>query len=337
MLHWKVPERLTHPGRQSLPLASEERSQFALTDFPSQVGHVQARSELEESRQRVQAEIAGFAAWVQRSRPSPRRAPVDLLLDYVHDKLTRLQTHPSPRLRVTRPTTPATWLRRLTDAFSDKVPRTSASIRTYLTGLRSLAPAPPPVERGNQGPWIAMLGHVRERFQAASKPPTVRLWGALLLALELQIQGFRPLAAIRGALSQSRRERAAVAGKPAMKVSVVLDKDNKVGAVPAARQRLVVFPPPVLDRLFRFLPYPNDKPSLLLLKGLRTQVRQKFGIRDLRSSRRNAAVEEEQRDRLAGPALNHRPGSKSTANYTGSLTAPSLQAGLAMARLSAGQ
>jgi hypothetical protein len=129
-----------------------------------------------------------------------------------------------------------------------------------------------------------------------------------------------------------------------MKVSVVLDKDNKVGAVPAARQRLVAFPSPVLERLFRYLPYPNDRSSLMLLKQLRTQVKQRFGISDLRSSRRDAATDAEQRDTSApittttsaGSVLNHRPGSKSTANYTGSLTAPSLQAGLAMARLSAG-
>lgn len=157
-----------------------------------------------------------------------------------------------------------------------------------------------------------------------------------MLTLELQIQGLRPLAALRGALSQARRERAMVSGQPAMRVSVVLDKDNKVGAVPAARQRLVVFLPPVLDRLFCHLPYPNDSASLVFLKQLRTKVKLKFGIRDLRSARRNAATAAEQQDLPAGQVLNHRPGSRSTANYTGSLTVPSLQASLARSRRPAG-
>ena len=113
-------------------------------------------------------------------------------------------------------------------------------------------------------------------------------------------------------------------------VEVVLDKDNKVGAVPASRRRLVVLPSQLLERLIHCLPYPNDKRALQLFTLLRTHVRQMHNVRDLRSSRRNAAESAEEMDLPAGPVLNHRPGSRSTANYTGSLTAPALQQSLAL-------
>ena len=306
----------------------EERATFN-SHLPPQIAQIQAHSELETSRRRVQADVAAFSEWVQATRPSKDLAPTRVLLDFVHARLLRLRNHPCPRRQVNRPTTVATWLRRLADAFGSKINLRGSEVSSYLTGLRAHAPAPPPVERNNQEQWAAMLRYVQARFKGTSSRKSSRLWGALLLSFHLQVQGFRPKAAMRGCLPQSRRERTSLNGEPAVRVEVILDKDNKVGAVPASRRRLVVLPPQLLERLLHCLPYPNDKPALHLLTLLRTHVKQMHEVHDLRSSRRNAAESAEEMGLPAGPVLNHRPGSRSTANYTGSLTAPTLQQSLA--------
>jgi hypothetical protein len=323
VLGWVVPERFLHPGRHCLPTAVEER--HTVEEIPLTPAHVQALSILESSRTRAMAEVRRFAAWLSGSRlPLTSLKPLELVQQFVHDQLRQLLRHTSASRRVSRPTTPAVWIRHLCSVFHRYLPPASA-FRPYLAGLRTLAPAPPPVEREVSVLWQRAITYTRAR--AVRSAGSQRLWVALWVVLSLQALGFRPLAALRGPLPQSRLTRQTTPYL-AWEVAVHIDKDNKTGAVPAFRRRLLRVCP-FLDSTRSLLPYPNDPASLTRLAAKRLQVKHRFGIRDLRSSRRDALVAAEARGIDAAAVANHRPNSKATAAYTGSLTSRRLQLSLA--------
>jgi len=325
-LLWKVRIDLHFPGRQDQPSAQDEAATFSATDFPLSYQRVVARHQLEESRWRVVAELRRFALWAA-STPQPRlhpqSHPVATVLRYVHDLARTLVAHPDPRRRVTRPSTPATWLRRLSSAFPElfhvKV------FTTYIAGLRTLAPAVSPyIQRGVQAQWTAATDHA---LTQARRSRTV-LDAAVWLAMELQQRGLRPLAAARATLPQGERERRTVVvpQMTRMEVSVwecriLLDKDNPTGAVGATRRRWIPSTS-AIDEVMRRLPLPYA--SLPDLLQRRRQLLQQQGIRQTYAARRDAAQTAEAKGQSLQQLLNHRPGSRATPGYAATTTATSL-------------
>jgi len=169
-----------------------------------------------------------------------------------------------------------------------------------------------------------MTQHVARRARAAgeSGQVTVALW----LVLMLQRLGLRPLAALRGPLPQS--ERIFTPGDRELRVSVHIDKDNKVGVCSATRRRLLPLPHGMAILLRRHLPYPNSATALRVLSAARNRMKRRFQIQDLRSARRNAISKAEDLGMDPAAVANHRPGSRATSHYTGSVTSVGLQRNL---------
>ena len=337
------------PGRLDLPSATDERSTLDPASIPPTHLALASQHQLEESRWRVVYEIRRFALWAQLTS-SPRLTPTTnvatTIAFYLHHLTRTLASHPEPRRRVTRPSTTATWFRRLAagiPAVADV--RRAPLITRTLKGLQALAPA--------QSPYV--LRNVSDRWQRAtdaalqattrSNTSSVTLAAALWLALELQRQGLRPLAAVRATLPQARRLQRSVnlplAARPrptrrptrsapalaaqaqarVWEVSVLLDKDNSVGALAAPRRRWIASTPAV-DRAMKALPLPYDRQSELI-EARRSLLRQ-HDITQTYAARRDAAAAAEERSLPLTQLLNHRPGSRSTPVYAGTSTATAL-------------
>ena len=197
------------------------------------VDQVAARSILEPSRRKVVAMVSKFADWVLLHRLQARRAGGDkqkerrLVMQFLLDngravasgrrKKNMLQNInqniiSAVRKRVcakdttrvisaggraaraeepgVRPTTMTTWARLLASAFPEKLGRW---LEGFMKGLSALAPASPPVERGNDLPWAKVQETARMDFK---KNPS-RVSAAVWLAIALQRVGLRPKAALR--------------------------------------------------------------------------------------------------------------------------------------------
>jgi hypothetical protein len=119
-----------------------------------------------------------------------------------------------------------------------------------------------------------------------------------------------------------------VKGKRYFEVSILLDKDNVVGQVPAPRKRLI---PWTEERAkgMALLPYPNEQAAVKRLLQKRASVLRAHGIRDARSARRDALTAAEAAELDPGAVGNHRPGSTSTPRYILSATPTVVQLALA--------
>jgi hypothetical protein len=330
ILGWKIRPHFLHPGREPLPTEWEVAAQF--DDIPTSPAAVAAKSITEDHRRRTLAEVKHFSDWLV-SHKSPRLLrklpPETLIVNYIHQKLCRLAKHPVLRLRVKAPSVPTTWARRLVPAFdqTSNLLR-AAQLGLLLRGYQALAPSLRPVERDVEARWESMRRWCKAQAPRQTTLPQRRLYAALWLGVELQVRGFRPKAAMRGPLPQGERlKQPSHPLGPSWRVSVLLDKDNAVGVVPALRRRLIPSDRET-DRLMSLLPYPNDRTALTTLTNLRSRVRLQFGIRDLRSSRRDALKAAEAKNLDPGQVGNHRPGSMATPRYTGTMTPSSLQMAL---------
>ena len=328
-LGWRVASRQLHPGRDHLPLQWEARSTLAASALPRHAEQVAALSQQERSRTRVQSEIARFSKWVSTvpSRKLRRLPSAQILAQYVHAKVRELAHHPDLRRRVTRPGTPASWVRRL----SDGVPKLqqaarSAAVRQLLTGYRALAPAlSTSLERDNAGAWTKAVKMV-DRLVAPGRPLD-RQACALWLAVQLQVRGFRPLASIRASLPQSRRELRLRQGGQVWEVSVLIDKHNPTAAVQATQRRWLPVSP-LSRRVMSLLPLPARLGPITQLVAARRLLLSQCGIRQTYSARRTAAAQADEAELDPGQVLSHRPGSKSTPGYVGSTTPSALCARL---------
>lgn len=319
------------------------------------VDQVAARSILEPSRRKVVAMVSKFADWVLLHRLQARRAGGDkqkerrLVMQFLLDngravasgrrKKNMLQNInqniiSAVRKRVcakdttrvisaggraaraeepgVRPTTMTTWARLLASAFPEKLGRW---LEGFMKGLSALAPASPPVERGNDLPWAKVQETARMDFK---KNPS-RVSAAVWLAIALQRVGLRPKAALRAAMISGSRSWSHLGGAQGLRVAVLLDKDNPVGLSPAPRVRfLPVSEHPHLPQLLRHLPLRDKEYKSAFDK--RKELLAEQGVSYVISARRNAGEKADQMAVDPGQVLNHRPGSRSTVRYVGSAT-----------------
>jgi hypothetical protein len=203
----------------------------------------------------------------------------------------------------------------MSSAFPDRI-RQSA-LGSFLTGLQSLAPAAVPVEREAEEKW----GEAEKEAAVALKRERSSESAGLWLTLRLQRTGFRPLAAIRAAFPQSQLQWTHRKGVQGLLVSVHLDKDNKVGACTAPRQRwLAVTCHPQVRLVRDLLPLPLTEEAVQGLIQARRSLLRKHVILDARSARRDAAQRADEEGLSVQGILNHRPGSKSGPRYVGRTT-----------------
>lgn len=289
---------------------------------PAQVA---AQSQQERSRGRVVAEVRRFGSWVQAQprRVIRRRRTATIVAEYIHSTVRRLRLHPTPHRRALRPSTPASWLRRLADGLPAvrKVQR-SSTLRQLLAGYRALAPAASAsIERGNAERWRE-AARLTDR-QVATTARTTTLRAALWLTIRLQLTGLRPMTAVRATLRHSRRERIRRNGKELWEVRTWLDKHNPTGAMTAWQRRWL----PVdatSRRVMTHLPLPSTAAAVRSLVDARRELLAKVGIRQTYSARRTVAEKAEQEGLDPAQVLAHRPGSKSTPGYTNTTTATAL-------------
>ena len=311
----------------------EERHSLDLKALPDTPQQISAASILEDTRRRVIAEAVRFARWIDETEQRVGQQPWEYAVSYAHGLLKKLAV--SSGRKAERPTTVQTWFRLLQAAFPDQLGsrQESAHLARYVTGLRARAPAAPVTERGMESNWARAVGYVASQLDKAESVTERRTWMALWLVLHLQVAGMRPLAALRGPLKQSKRHRLEVNGQGEVwSVEVLLDKDNKVGTVPAARKRQLQMSEG-RGKGMLLLPYPNDTESVRRLVVLRREVKKRHGIADLRSARRDAMAWAEGVGLDPGAVGNHRPGSRATPVYTNTLTSTALQVALRATRL----
>jgi len=314
---------IRHPGRPADPDETvETRHSLNPETLPKHHAQVASLGWQEPSRQRVVSELRRFARWVATRKPrlTPAANPRDVLPEYVHTLVRALSVHPEPRRRVTRPTTPQTWIKLLSMGLPAlRGAEHWRESRSLMLGYQALAPAPSTsVQRDVQGQWLAARDAVQRQFAHC---PT-RLLAALWLALELGRQGLRPKAAARGAMAMSKRSLFEVPRPHSVvvwRVEVRIDKDNKVGQIGAPRVRWIPRSKTV-DLIMQHLPYGNYQ----LLTAARKATLKAFGIRQTYAARRDAAAAAEASGRDVTALLNHRPGSRHTPGYAGTTTPTSL-------------
>lgn len=314
---------LRHPGRPDEPDASaEDRDRLSITIIPQSHDQAAALSWLETTRWRVVSEVRRFATWATTRLPrlTPRACPRATLGEFVHTSLRALAVHPNRNRRVTRPTTPRTWVKLLALGL----PTLSGAehwreIAAQLTGYATLAPAPSTaIQRGVVDRWLAARDAVQSQFARTPKALVAAIW----LSLELGRQGLRPKAAIRGAMSMARRTLIQLQ-KPSLtsawKVQVVLDKDNKAGQVAAPRVRYIA-KAPIVDLIMEYLPYDDYR----RIRDARKKVLATFGVSQVYAARRDAAEMAEATGLNVAALLNHQPNSRHTPVYAGTNTPTSL-------------
>ena len=313
---WRVSLGLGHPGRADAPNRMEMQARFGA--LPPQPEQVMALSQTEESRWRVVQELRKLTTWL-RSRPrsiGPKTHPGVVIVRYVHAMVRVLAEHPDPRRRVTRPSTPRTWIRRLAHALPIQARAWRLPVARILKGYASLAPAPSPtVQRDVQSAWRCAMDDAWRTFQAAPTSMAAAVW----LSLELMRQGLRPRAAFRGVSEMGLRTRRS--SPPVWEVRVLIDKDNPVGRQPAPRRRWVAAAP-VVDAMMRALPLEPEAFGRWM--EARRKVLRRYGIRQAYAARRDAAAAAESGGLDVSGLLNHRPGSMTTPIYTNTATATSL-------------
>lgn len=340
ILGWQVAGYLWHPGRRTGLGSQEEVSDIqnsqSMVDGAADPLVVAAQSLDETTRARAVAEAKRFRTWLQNIssrkstkavKPSGEANGARFVMKYVHGRVLASRLL-SPRLQVNSPSTPKTWVRLLAIAYPGKVSEKERGLSALLKGYHALAPALRLTERGVQESWDRALRRVWKEFETASTKEGRRLAFALWLTLELQMSGLRPLAAARGSLPQATRVAKEVKGQKFFEVSILLDKDNVVGQVPAPRKRLI---PWTEERAkgMALLPYPNDQGAIKQLLQKRVAVLRAHGIKDARSSRRDALTAAEAAELDPGAVGNHRPGSASTPRYILSATSTAIQLALA--------
>lgn len=318
---WQTDPRLQHPGRADAPAAATEgRSTLDRALLPTAMGQVAALDWTEEGRWRAVDEVLMLSAWC-RAQPRPERlrtmAPSVLVSRYVHERVMGWRPVGRRRTVVRRPTTAETWVRRLALA----VPRLQAlersrHLRSLLGGYRALAPAPAAVERDREQEWLAAMADAATQVTQHPSPVAAATW----LALELGRQALRPKTAVRACMAHATRERQANGD---VVVGVLLDKDNAKGRVPAVRRRRVKASR-LLDRVVSLLPLPDDAYAAVV--AARKAHLAAHGVRQTYVARRDAGarIEREMDPTRAGAALNHKPGSRSTAVYTNTVTPTAL-------------
>ena len=321
-LNWRVNPLIFHPGRPDHPSEEVEARSQLPTTLPAHPLHVVGLAMLEESRWRIVLEVRRLTLWALRhDHLTPTTDRHHALAAYIHDTVTSLRSHPSPNLRVTRPTTPDTWVRRLhTGVLELRHAAKWPVIHALLRGYHALAPAPSQqTQRGVAQEWQQAMDDVLRSFQ---RRPTTTL-AALWLTLELQRSGFRPKTAVRGTLPQAQRERQRIDGVYVWRISVTLDKDNPVGQLPAPRRRWIPSTT-TTDRIMQHLPYGSTQDDYERLKAARRQVLAARGITQTYAARRDAAEAAERLDLPVAALLNHRPNSASTPGYANTATPTSL-------------
>lgn len=329
ILGWKVAPYLLHPGRDPLPVSTEERSTLDPASFPATPHQVMARSLVESSRLRALEEARLFGVWLT-AHPDPAwlrsQPPTSVALEFLHSRLMAALVRPVRP--VTRPTTGGNWAERLSSAFPGKLVK--SQLDRWALGLRALAPAAPTVLRGVTAPLEQAISHCEDQILRQQDDRLRCMWMATWLALATSLRGFRPLPALRASLPQATRSLHVPAppGQPMIEVAVLLDKDNTVGATPAPRIRELPLPRALIPA-FQLLPYPNDRVSLLALGRNRSMVAKAFGISDMRAPRRDAGSRAEQQNLSAHDVLNHAPGSRHDATYVGAVTSTATRKALA--------
>ena len=213
-------------------------------------------------------------------------------------------------------------------AYPGKVSEKERSVAALLKGYHALAPALRQTERGTREHWERARQDAWREFECALSKEERRRAFALWLILTLQMTGFRPRAAARGPLPQAQRKVVTIRGERYFEVSVLLDKDNVVGQIPAPRKRLLAWTKE-LTKGMDLLPYPNDKAAIKELLAKRQALLKRHGIHDARSSRRDALTAAEAENLDPGAVGNHRPGSASTPRYILSTTPTAVQLALA--------
>jgi hypothetical protein len=253
----------------------------------------------------------------------PTSPPDVVIASFIHYQVRALRTHPDPRKRVTRPTTPATWLRRLASALPEqsRALHAPAALTTrLLAGYAAMAPAPSTlVQRDVQQQWQAALDETWDRFRRDPSPLTAAVW----VSLELMRQGFRPLAAFRAVTPVGRRRRLRPTKESSLvwQLEVLLDKDNPLGRCPAVRRRWLP-DIPVISAMMAHLPIALSEFDTI--RVMQHAVLRRHKISQLYAARRDAAVAAEQAGRDPAAVLNHRPGSRTTPVYTGTTTPTAL-------------
>ena len=326
-LGWTLSPIFHRPGRDSTPDANREAAVHITSDLPPDFRRVASLSITEDFRWRVVLAARRLATWA-RSTPdlTPTTDPIRALAHHVHHLVRCLSRHPIPMRRVQRPSTPETWVRLLSAGYHDQLaaaPR-HRMITSLMKGYHALAPGPTPTTtapRGLADQWQAAMDHLLTTFLQRPQPVTAAAW----LALEMTRQGLRPKAAIRAAMTHSQRtrhtvqQRAGDARAEVFEIRVHIDKDNPLGKVSAWRRRWLPVTPMVV-RIMRALPC-DEYQSIF---RCRRDALLAHGVPQVYAGRRDAAARAEELEQPVEQLLNHRPGSKSTPGYTGSVTASSL-------------
>jgi hypothetical protein len=344
VLGWRVAPTFGHLGREASVGMLEGRSVLTVDSLDVDSVQIQARAVQEPYRRRVIALVKRLSLWAEaggaraasRAQPKGKRRDMAILKDFlkhearvvaVKKQSKRVQRESQQGLKQenataglgsevgTRPSTVETWGRMLASAFPDRI-RQSA-LGSFLTGLQSLAPAPVAVEREAEEKWEKAEKEAAMSLKRERTPEAAGLW----LAIRLQRSGFRPLPAVRAAFPQSQRQWTHRKGVKGLLVSVLLDKDNKVGAIPAPRQRWLTEESHPQVRMVRdLLPLPLTEDTVKRLIQARRSLLRKHVILDARSSRRDAAQRADEEGLSVQGVLNHRPGSTSGPRYVGRTT-----------------
>lgn len=341
-LRWVSRESLMHPGRSGRPSEQDEVGRLRADVVPSERAAVMARTVGEDHRRKVLARAREFAGWYNAQTEARRlrwgRAGAVVMGEFIHEKLRRA-VQLSGRGRVESPTTPGQWVRLLGSAFEEaaKAAR-EAELRRQIDGYLALAPGPKEVERGVRDRWIAARSEVEGALVGEAKRgrgvPTGRpgeqisKWaGPLFVCLAVQMQGGRPLEALRACLPQARwmrvsgpKEVSTKATSPEVsravwKVGVWVTKTNKLGQTRAwTWWRLPETRFMTQARLS--LPVSYDKQKELC--AARKELLARHGVRTTYSARRDALTLLEEKGGDPGKAAAHRPGSRRTLEYVNS-------------------
>ena len=335
LLGWRIANHLWHPGRRSGLGPQEQVSSLLdsrlMEDGTVDPSEIAAQALEENTRARAVAEAKRFAAWLQQMAKTKFRMVTKptgaaMVTRYVQSRVVASRRL-SPRLQVTSPSTPKTWIRLLAIAYPGKISDRQRDVAALLKGYHALAPALRPLERDVEGRWERALGVTWTRFRAAKTATERRCLFALWLVIRMQRDGLRPKAALRAPLPQTSRSRKKIGSESFYEIAVLLDKDNPVGQQPAPRKRLIPWSVDV-EAGMSLLPYPNGKAAVKALVDHRRRLLAEHNIRDTRSARRDALTAAEAQGLDPGAVGNHRPGSASTPRYIMSATPTAIQLAL---------